>query len=396
MKYVVLDTETNIKNTGEGAVGNNAGSPFHPDNRIVALGELINHKVWMEWQPGFTEEHDPPYVLQRAAHGQDVLMVGANLAFDLAYLAKTWPEMWDAARPHLFIWDVQQGEYLISGHLRMYASLDEMAVEAGGTLKDNRMKEYWDQGIDTTLIPQDITLPYLEADLLNTELVFLKQWKYLSQPGNEALLTLAKIKMDDILMTSAMQIHGMKFDVEYAARRLDALDFDIELTKEKLLADAAPYFVEGYDWDAASDDDVAVLLFGGEYKREEDVVKRDPDTNEPLFYKSGDKAGQIKTRREKVKRTTKGLGLKPGKTPKMKNGNYSTQEKFLAKIKHPFIDNLLKLREWSKDAETYFRGFSKVVWPDGFLHPNFNNAATGTGRQSASNPNLQNVTKDDE
>ena len=36
--YVVIDLETSIKNRGEEAIGDFKASPYHPDNKIVAVG----------------------------------------------------------------------------------------------------------------------------------------------------------------------------------------------------------------------------------------------------------------------------------------------------------------------------------------------------------------------
>jgi len=55
---------------------------------------------------------------------------------------------------------------------------------------------------------------------------------------------------------------------------------------------------------------------------------------------------------------------------------------------------VLKLRKVTKDAGTYFEGYSKECWEhDSCIHPNYNHAATNTGRISCTKPNVMNITR---
>jgi DNA polymerase-1 len=58
-----------------------------------------------------------------------------------------------------------------------------------------------------------------------------------------------------------------------------------------------------------------------------------------------------------------------------------------------FIGYLQDFREMHKDLSTYYDGYTKLVWEDGIIRPNYQNCATRTGRQSCTQPNLQNVSK---
>ncbi|MEG4147203.1 DNA polymerase I [Microcoleus sp. Pol12B5] len=81
------------------------------------------------------------------------------------------------------------------------------------------------------------------------------------------------------------------------------------------------------------------------------------------------------------------------KSRKTKTG-YSTDAAVLDKLQgdHPIIDDLLEHRTLSKLKSTYVDALPQLVRTDtGRVHTDFNQAATGTGRLSSSNPNLQNI-----
>ncbi|MEG3938936.1 DNA polymerase I [Microcoleus sp. S36b_A3] len=81
------------------------------------------------------------------------------------------------------------------------------------------------------------------------------------------------------------------------------------------------------------------------------------------------------------------------KSRKTKTG-YSTDAAVLDKLQgdHPIVDDLLEYRTLSKLKSTYVDALPQLVRADtGRVHTDFNQAATGTGRLSSSNPNLQNI-----
>ncbi|MEG4247368.1 DNA polymerase I [Microcoleus sp. Pol10D4] len=81
------------------------------------------------------------------------------------------------------------------------------------------------------------------------------------------------------------------------------------------------------------------------------------------------------------------------KSRKTKTG-YSTDAAVLDKLQgdHPIVDDLLEHRTLSKLKSTYVDALPQLVRKDtGRVHTDFNQAATGTGRLSSSNPNLQNI-----
>lgn len=389
MKWTAYDSETNIKNRGEGAVGTFQASPFHKDNHVVSYGEWLQGRGYREV---YKDNTQAPLFLQKAAEGSPRLFVAHNVGFDLHYVIKEWPELFWKALPNLKLWCTMQGEYLISGQSESMPSLDFCSLERDLPIKDDKIAAYWDQGIDTEFIPERELLDYQKSDVVNCKDIFLDQWNTISQ--SPKLLELMRVKMDDILSTVLMEWAGMHFDVSIAAELLESIDTEMEELYNGLIAEGQPHFAEDFEFNPGSPKQLATLLFGGEYE----VVRALPvltDDGTQAVYKGGARAGLGKTKQGKVTEYTRGFGLAPGNIPKGANG-YSTADEHIAKLNHPYVERLRRYRELTKDAETYYRGYAALVWPDNCIHPSFNHEIAVTGRQTCSAPNLQNVSKDDD
>ena len=85
--------------------------------------------------------------------------------------------------------------------------------------------------------------------------------------------------------------------------------------------------------------------------------------------------------------------LQMPKTRKTKTG-YTTNAEALvelyAKTEHPFLEALLRHRDYTKLAQTVTSLQSEVT-PDGRIHTTFSQTVAATGRLSSSDPNLQNI-----
>ncbi len=82
------------------------------------------------------------------------------------------------------------------------------------------------------------------------------------------------------------------------------------------------------------------------------------------------------------------------KAKKTKNGQYSTSEEVLTKLKykHEIVEKILEHRRLSKLLSTYVDNLPKLINPKtGKIHTSFNQMVTATGRLSSSDPNLQNI-----
>ena len=384
----MIDSETSIKNRGETAVGTQKSDPFCPANKIVMFGERHGGKNIADTLCGFRAA---PLCLSYA-RSEKVLLVGHNLPFDLKYMWKTWDLTMPEVINNIYIWDTQQVAYLLSGQTHMYPSLDELTKEVGGVLKDEKIKDYWNNDVDTELIPAHELGEYLEGDLENTEKVFRYQYELVSKIP--ALFNLVKVKMDDLLCTTMMEMNGMHFDLSVAHEAAEKNDMRIAIHTMACRIHTKELFHADFQFNPMSNEHVSLALYGGKYSIKQAVLIRDEHGN-ILKYKTGKRAGEIKTRLEDVEYTTEGMKMFPAGPETSKKGVYSVSDEYLAPLMGmPFVNSVLQLRELTKENETYYRGYSKLVWPDNKIHPSINHCSTRTGRQSCTKPNLQNVTRD--
>jgi len=173
--YSVIDLEVTIRNTGENAIGGMMASPFHPDNEIVLYGSMaalsardVPKHVGDDGMYSVSN-----YVGDLIRHMKECsVLVGQNIKFDLLWLLREHhKETMDFFAKGGTIWDTQQAEYLLSGQQEMMIPLSNKYKNVltnkgsgiaekvltrqglsdiyGGTEKDDRIKECWDNGIDT-------------------------------------------------------------------------------------------------------------------------------------------------------------------------------------------------------------------------------------------------------
>lgn len=410
MKYkniVVVDTETSIKNRGPEAIGTFKASPFHPDNKIVMLGQKA-----LFWD-GATVFDEPIVELVEDDHIfeeieiTDALLVGHNIGFDCLYLMKSDPKC-RAFVEECGIWDTMIVEYLLSAQEQKFPSLDYCSEKYGGTLKPDTISKYWDDGIDTEDIPDGELREYLIGDVDNTSLVFAKQIQRAKDLG---MLELIYTQMEARKATIEMEFNGLYFDKEAAERQMISLRKNRLLLAGSIAKDMSrvlthPYIVPN----PSSNEQVSVVLFGGSLPVETITECLDAEGN-PIIFKSGKRKGEVKTK--KVKDIVTFDGLIPTYAAEVSKSGakyWSVDDSVLKNILDlprttvgPIMDaatiatKLIEFRTLEKDITTYYEGYGKLVWPtDSCIHPSYNHASTNTGRLSCSNPNLQNSTNEDE
>src|SRR5678815_5219160 len=179
-RYEVFDCETTVKKS----YGRKA-NPFDPENWVV----LRQYKVQGEQAtyhyfgansyktgavvPGERELNMrvPMYIPEDVS-----MLVGHNIKFDLEW---TWavPGMREFLKRGGLIWDTQYAEYLLQGMERTWHvnSLNDCCNLYGVPLKEDAVKEFWEQGYDTWQIPPDILISYGLGDVDRTEEVYKKQ-----------------------------------------------------------------------------------------------------------------------------------------------------------------------------------------------------------------------------
>jgi len=386
----VIDLETSIKNRGDEAIGKMKASPHCPKNDIVYLGV----KNVLDGTSGIEKYKDRP-----VSRTDDIeVLVGQNIKFDLLYLMRN-EKFRNIDLPKIQVWDTMLAEHLLTGQQSKMMSLDKLVIKYGGTIKDDRLKEMWENDIDTEDIDESIIKPYLQADLDNTQLVFEAQIAKAKELG---MLPLIRSQMDALLATAEMEFNGMHFDKAGALEKGDKLQAklnDIEVGLFMYMKSRLPH-IGVTDITPSSTRQVSLVLFGGEDKIRVPRPMLDTDGNE-IRYKTGPRKGQVRTRLEdEIKVISRHVDTRYTQETK-KKGVYVVNDEVLNNIidKTPrgnsvntFCKQLIKYRELSKDISTYYDGYSDLVWPhDSCIHPQYNQCIAATGRLSHSAPNLGNV-----
>lgn len=378
MTVLYLDTETTIKNVGDNAVGKFSASPFHPDNRIVYTGYMWEGDSRVSTYKGLPDfSETPPRYL-----------VAQNIAFDLHYLMRDqyYGQDWINWCRTGCIWDVMIAEYLLTGQDVKWANLDYLATKYGGTVKDSRIKEYWEAGVCTSEIPEEEIIPYLEGDVANLRIIFKAQVAEADRLGMRNLLI---SQMQARLATIMMEFHGMYFDLQLAyeeKKRLVPVKDAAEREIIEWMSERSGALPE--ELNANSNAHLSACLFGTPLKVTRSVPSLDAEGNKQ-YYKGGARKGELKTKKAIVEILPEKI-LEP--TRKLTSqGIHPVADDVLQKIDHPIVKKVLKYRELTKQVSTYFDGYSSLVWEDGRIHGQLNHCQTNTGRLSSSNPNLQNI-----
>lgn len=356
---IVIDLETTIRCP----VGNNKGNPMWNGNQVIAAGVMEVGK------PSYKHHDRNGLDLTRLRQTCDdaSLVIGHNVKFDLLYIYR------NTSNKLPRIWDTQLAAYLLSGQRHLYASLDELTAEYVGkeALKDDKIKQYWKNGVDTPDIPTFQLLEYLEGDLQNTCKIFQEQWAEAEQLD---ILDLMLTQMDALRATIEMNRNGMCVDWDYVTKQRDYYGKILDKARATV-ASLAP------DLDTASPKQLSLYFFGGEEKYKERIADG--------LYKNGN------IKYKTVERVRKIVGRHAPIGEIGKSGYYSTDDSVLKKLvdKHdPVAELLLVIREGAKIKDTYYEGLLGLQFPQGYIYPNLNHCSTKTGRLSSSNPNLQNQT----
>ena len=321
------------------------------------------------------------------------LLVGFNLKFDLSWASRYGIKPPDRIR----VWDCQIAEFIITGQKGSYPSLDECCAKYGLGSKDDKIKEYWDAGIDTEFIPPDELKFYNDLDVELTYKLYLTQQKVMTDKQIKLCLVMGL----DLLVLQEMEENGVKFNTELCKQKADETGKQLEeITDELLKYSPTP------DINLDSGQQLSCLLYGGAF--EVDYI-----TEETAVYKSGPRKGleYIKNNHNEVIYECPRLLAPIPKTEtklKKKLGEreiviYETNEDTLKQLKctskyqKRCVELLLKRAEYAKLMDTYYGKLPGLLetmeWGD-YLHGSYNQSVAATGRLSSSAPNMQNFSGD--
>ncbi len=367
--YLVFDTETTTFQKG---------NPFSRCNKMVALGVMTPDSAYYTkainiFRDKFQRQLDTGCTI-----------VGFNLKFDLHWIRR-YGFNFTGNRT----WDCQLAHFMLSGQTTPYPSLNQVAEHYGLGVKLDVVKtEYWDKGIDTDNIPEEVLLDYLRQDVALTYSIFLKQQEEFTK--YPTLYRLFQLQCKDLLVLEEMEYNGIHFDTATAS--------ELGRQESNTIKEIELKLMEGYDnipLNFQSHDHLSAYLYGGNIVEEQRM---------PIgFYKTGAKAGHQRFKKVEFTHTLPRL-VAPAKNSELaKEGYYATDEPTLKTLKankdvKKRLDLLLKRAKSSKLLGTYYEGIPKLIremdWPENTIHGNFNQCVAATGRLSSSKPNLQNFAGD--
>jgi DNA polymerase I-like protein with 3'-5' exonuclease and polymerase domains len=387
MKLLAVDLET-----GTFA----KGSPYSKQAYVAYVG-LYDGDRYSLFDIAYS---DSPYgehltTIQNTIDEADMLLF-VNGKFDIAHLRNLGITV-----DHKRIWDCQLVKFILSNQAHAYPSLNDMLQEYGFELKDDRVKEYWDNGIDTKAIPQDILEEYLKYDLLGTYNVALRQMEEVEKlPLNrQRLISLCN---QDLLVLQEIEWNGVK----YNTKRSKELAEELSVRLVEIDKDLYDYHnIE--EFNANSGDHLSVLLYGGTITIPRKVLIG--------IYKTGERKGEdkygwqdftfdlpqlVKPLRNTLLKKSKGEDNKPDQS---KPQLWSTGEDVLRSLKarglaKKIVDLILERAKLEKLVGTYYKGLPELIeqmdWEEDTIHGQFNQCQARTGRLSSSRPNMQNMVSD--
>lgn len=203
---------------------------------------------------------------------------------------------------------------------------------------------------------------YVHYDARWPWLLYRRLFRLISRsPG---LLNALYLDIDCVRPVAQMEMNGIQVNHRQMVKLGKQLDMDIN----NCLMDISQYAFPGFNVDSVVDKQT--LLFNKKRRPQDKNGQEDPT------YQVG-------------------LGLKPKKTSE-KTGKPSVDEMTLQSLKgqHPLINSLLDYSEVKKLKSTYVEGLEPLLHA-GRLHPQFHFHRTTTGRFSSSDPNLQNIPRDE-
>ena len=192
MNFLVLDTETTTYSFG---------NAYDKRNKLVCIS------YWYQGTAN-TVPNSPESLslIQEFVDSCDII-VGFHFKFDLH-----WFRRFGIHFNGKLIWDILLAQFILNHQTTPYTSLEEVYKEWGIEGKSNTIKtEYWDKGIDTPDVPEEIIRERLRGDIIPLKQVYYLQRAEVERRG---ILPLITVQCQDILMLEEMEWNGSLYDVK--------------------------------------------------------------------------------------------------------------------------------------------------------------------------------------
>lgn len=315
------------------------------------------------------------------------LLIGHNIKFDLLYLWHN-SSLRDWIKTGGKLWDTALADYLLNGQNKdIRYNLTEVSMRYGGNKKEDIVTQMLQDGKLFSQIPKDIAIKYGVNDVILTEHVYNNQVAVARSRGMKDII---EVHMDNLLAMCEIEANGLYIKKDILAKSAQ--------TQRKLVEDNIKRIRQAvsFKWpskliefEPSSNDHVSQILFGGNVKYVAQVDN--PNKDGTLFYKTGKRAGERRTKKSVLFKPITGFELKPSEETK-KSGIYQTGDAVLTQYDHPLVDKILEFRKNFKLLTTYYEGFPPLINPyTGCVHSEYKLIQTVTGRLASRNPNLQNL-----
>lgn len=367
-----LDTETTIFNKG---------NAFDARNEVcfVGIGDKLFDVQYTDHPYGETLHE-----IQKEIDEADLLLF-INAKFDLHHLRKYGIDF-----AHKKIWDCQLVDFMLEAQTTSYPSMNSMAEKYGLPLKDDKIAEYWKEGIDTKDIPLDELCAYLKHDLETTYKIYEFQ-KELVEGRTKTFQRLVSLMNQDLIVLQDIEFNGFYFNEDACKEKAQELSATIDNLRMEL---HDYHSIE--EFNTESGDHISALLYGGTIVIPSKVLVG--------VYKTGDRKGEDKYGWHDSSYSLPRLFNPLPRTELKKEGYWATGEDVLKQLKSRdkaskrVVEIILTLAKLEKIVGTYYNGLPKLRetmnWSKNMLHGNLNQVTARTGRLSSTKPNLQNLAGD--
>lgn len=373
-----IDVETPIKNSGH---------PFTPENRMVSWACASTERV-----PTFHYYREADFIseLENELEQCDEY-VNFQCKFDLLWFARHDIYL----SPETKVWDCMLAEFVLAGQTNGFISLDEALESYGLPPKQDKVKEFWDRGIDTNDIPVDILKEYNVIDVQGALMLRHEQQKLMTPEQ----INLVYLLGEDLKCLVEMELAGVKWDAKGASRTVEENKATIREYTD-VLNSYLPTIPHGeFNWDSGLH--LSCFLYGGKVEFKYSI----PETT---IYKSGEKKGTPRVVNHHFVDVVDFPGFfRPLKKTMLKRSKdedetkyYSTDVPTLKQLaatsntKKTIIRCLLERSDKIKVTEmleSIAKRFEDLGWNDEAIHCQFNQNVVVTGRLSSSKPNMQNT-----
>lgn len=369
----------------------NKGHVYDPRNQLVSYSLR-----WGTSPASFHYYTDPDFIsVLRDALGRCTRIIGFAIKFDLAWARKVGVDLNEDCE----VWDCQIAEFVITGQQAIFTNLDACLSSYGLPQKIDRIAEYWAKGIQTTEVPVKELEEYNNWDVDITKMLYESQCAII--PPEQYNLVIQEGY--DLLTLLDAEWNGQKFDVAHALAEVQQRTNNLEAIKQQLNGYLPAGIPEQTPFNWNSGDQLSALLYGG-------VVTYEYPVPTEAIYKSGTRKGEAYVRNRWVEykiifprlfTPIEGTEVKKSKDqpsiPEMEK-IYQVDDPTLRllKTKDKNAKNLIYYLQ-KQASETKVLEMTQSVlnlietygWGE-YLHPQFHQHTTRTGRLSSSKPNGQN------